>query len=65
MILMAEQIEFIAKVTRALNELGDPPEGYYLRVLLADSDDHSTVGSWCDEIASDAWHFDTDPKLTN
>lgn len=61
MILMSEQIEFIARVTKALNELGEPPDGFYLQVHLTDSHDHTSQGCWVDEFGSDAWYFDTDP----
>jgi hypothetical protein len=61
MILTQDSADFIAKITRTLNELGEPPEGYYLRVLLMDQEDHVAVGAWSDEFGDDNWYFDTDP----
>ena len=56
-IFFEPHLDYIAAITRALNNLPDN-EDFYVHVELRESDTHEKVGAWCDEIANDAWYFD-------
>ena len=52
-----EHTEYLLEVTRTLNALPSPPEGWYLQVgLICEGDDKPSV-TWSDEIADDAWSW--------
>lgn len=50
-------LEYIAAVTKVLNELPECND-FYIQVELLEGGSHRKVGSWCDEIAADAWYFE-------
>lgn len=54
-----KHLEFIAAVTKVLNELPECDD-FYVQVELREGGSHRRVGAWCDEIASDAWYFGVD-----
>ena len=57
-----EQLDYIAAVTRALNAMPDPTDrNFYIHVELREEGTHRKVGSWSDEIASDAWYYSEEP----
>jgi len=57
MTYFAEHLDYIAKVTAALNAL-PPSKDFYVHVELREEGSHSKVGEWSDEISNDAWYYE-------
>jgi hypothetical protein len=56
----AEQLKYILAVTEMLNNADIPSDGgadWYLDVRICNTSDGSVVGSFSDEISSDAWEW--------
>lgn len=61
--LYQQNLEYVLAVTKMLNETELPEDGSsYIHVELREMDTHVKLGEWSDEIASDAWAFDSDIK---
>lgn len=60
MLMFSDHLEFLARVTNALNHLGDPPDGMYLKVQLVqfEEGEEDILGIWSDEIGGDSWYFE-------
>ncbi|MCU6480493.1 hypothetical protein [Arthrobacter sp. A2-55] len=58
----AEQLEYIAAVTKALNAMPTPSSdvGFHLHVELRENDTYRKAGEWSDEIAPDSWSYSDD-----
>lgn len=54
----SENLDYLAAVTRMLNETSIPEsDDFYIHIELREADTHRKVGEWTDEIAADAWSF--------
>ncbi len=57
MTYFVDVLEFLAAVTRMLNQL-PTNQHVYLSVELREKDTHRVLGAWSDEIAPDSWYYE-------
>ena len=60
MAYFSQHLAYIAKVTKALNQV-PTNDDLYIGVNLYESDTHRKIGEWSDEIAPDAWYYEEEP----
>ncbi|WP_238840700.1 hypothetical protein [Prescottella equi] len=64
----AEILDYIARLTAALNSLGQQPDDVHLHIGLRDGDyvepgdKPMILGRWLDEHGGDAWMYEDTPK---
>ncbi|MBM4592357.1 hypothetical protein [Prescottella equi] len=64
----AEILSYIARLTAALNALGEQPEDVHLHIDLRDGDylepgeKPRVLGRWIDEHGGTAWFYEDTPK---
>ncbi|WP_296249628.1 hypothetical protein [uncultured Stenotrophomonas sp.] len=60
MTYFSQHLDYITKVTEALNQV-PANDDLYIGVTLYESDTHRKIGEWSDEIATGAWYYEEEP----